>query len=843
MAYEEFYPKPTTYWHPSQKKWVEKPKKDGATPGDYYPTAFCDPAIKSGKDYCLATVKAMYWNNWNYAGNAFGNSERARYIDNRNWSNGRFDVESFVGGKKPKNNNQQNPLMKHLDFDPVTEQSKYRDIVVGYMEELDFDILATTINPMAAARRENFRLNELAILRDRQSGFSQQVNEAAGTEIMPRTNLQFPVSDEQELNMLFQLGGFKEIAELQIELGNQIVQNDSDWEAVKKLLLEDAFDTGRMSVDIVYDADGRLRIKYVDQVNLGVEDFRGHYLQRPSRIWYIELKSVQELLTESNGQFTHEEARTIAMMFSNKFGNPSWGTAYQSSQTYFNTDARADYFYYGFKVPVMKCYWEEMDTYKIATYTDEKGNIQKRFTDFNATSELTEAEMEEFKALSSPPLFSKERGPGGESLATDNEQPTTVSKHLEDLKFHRYYQATWILNTQYIYNYGRVPFETRDPYNARFALCPLKHYRITNQPLAERIKPLVKKIYLTWKKVDNEVARKKPSGYQINVKALENISLGQGQTFTVKHAIEMWNETGDILISDEAVGDEFGRTRNKVAITPLSQQGFVEAINAYMILINMYKQQIVDLTGINEFMDGTNPNAQVAATVAKIANQGAKNSMSQIAAGMLNIAEKSAIDISGRMCLIMQHKDAYEGYADALGSGIRKAVSVTKAVLPHRFGIKIQARPTANDRAEMKQAVYQAFSNLATPEQGGLWVTDALRFVQMIDEGVNYKVINLLMAAAIKQKLQLLQQQRMELIQKQVDGNNQQNQNATQAELQVYGAKKQIDMMYEQFMTGEIIKRDSTDNNNKTQNKLVADTHKSGLKMREKLLDAAKEIR
>ena len=436
----------------------------------YYPSIFASPEEKATKEYALEVCKAVYWNNWSTYQNAYGNSGRARMVDNRDWSNGNFNIQPFIGGKHSKGNRSKNPLMKQLDFDPVTEQPKYRDIIVGYLEELDFDITASSINPMAKAKKEDARIRELAILKAKQAGITQQINEAAGRPMMPQTNLEFEPETQEQIDSYFNLGGFKEVAELEIELGNAIAQNDSDWKAIKKLLLEDAFDTGRMAIDIYYDKTGRVKYKYVDPVNCGVEDYRGHYLQRPLRIWYTELMSVHELLIDAGDQFTLAEAEAIAKCYENKFGNPVWNQSYQGWQYYVNTDSTYAYFWYNYKVPVMKVYWEELDYY--STETEEKYG----------------------KSISMPaPYNAQSRVKVVHSKGETEERQVKVEK----TAVHKYYTSKWIVNTDYVYDHGPVPFQARDPQDIRFALCPLKYYRVANQSIGERVKAFTKKIWMT----------------------------------------------------------------------------------------------------------------------------------------------------------------------------------------------------------------------------------------------------------------------------------------------------------------------------------------------------------
>lgn len=777
----------------------------------YFPSIFASPEEKLTKQYALQVARSIYWNNFSITQNAYGNNERSRWIDNRNWSNGRFDVTSFIGGKKQRKNNDKNPLLKHLDFDPVTEQPKYRDIIVGYLEELDYEIQATTINPMAKAKKEDKRLREIAILRQKQIGDLQKLNELAGRPIAPESNLPFEAETQQEIDMYFMLGGFKELAELEIELGNEIVQNDSHWKEIKKLLLEDAFDCGRMIVDTEYDKTGRLKYKYVDPVNCGVEDFRGHYLTRPCRIWYIELKTVHEILIDSQGQFTIAQCEEIAKQYENRFGNPVWQNGYEGWQTYVNTDSTYNYFWYNYKIPVMKMYWEELDYYKNSTV--------KKFG----------------KEITTPADFTEEskvyKNTGG---VVDNAE---VEKKVSEYCIHNYYQTKWIVNTDYVYDNGKVPFQARDPFDIKFALCPLKYYRIGLQPIGERVKTFAKKIYMTWLKIDNEVANKIPSGYKINVRALENISLGQGEQFTVKHSIELVNETGRLVYADEALADDFGRTIKKDPIEVFdTSTPFLRAIDAWIKLIQFYEDRIMKVTGLNEFMDATNPNPNTPASVAKMAAQGSKHSMSQMASALLTIGEKLAVDASERVRLIVKEQGEYNGYAESLGDGMTTYAKVTDAVVPHKFGIKIVAKPTAQEREALNAAILQAFANMASPEQGGLYLSSVLKFQSMNRAGVNMKLIRLMMDAEQRQMIKRLNDQKKQAIQEQGKINSQNTKDAAAGELETYRGKKAIDLQYEQMFTAEVIKRLDAEVAIMTDAKRGDQSHKSNLKINEEVV-------
>jgi hypothetical protein len=255
-------------------------------------------------------------------------------------------------------------------------------------------------------------------------------------------------------------------------------------------------------------------------------------------------------------------------------------------------------------------------------------------------------------------------------------------------------------------------------------------------------------------------------------------------------------------------------------------------------VINFYTQRIVTITGINEFMDASSPNSSTAATVAKAAIAGSKNSMSQIASGVLSIAEKMALDTSARLQLIVDKYGMYSGYADSIGNGFLEASSIGKEILSYNYGIMVKAKPDDQAKAEMKQAVYQSFANMATPEQGGTWVSDALHFQEMIDNGVDMELVRLMMTAKQKQNLATVQKMKNESIQLQTQGNQQNLMAASQAKLQEEQQLSQIRMQEMSHSTDEAIRLAAAQSQFRTENQAVINQQKAEHKNSNDMLKA-----
>jgi hypothetical protein len=138
----------------------------------------------------------------------------------------------------------------------------------------------------------------------------------------------------------------------------------------------------------------------------------------------------------------------------------------------------------------------------------------------------------------------------------------------------------------------------------------------------------------------------------------------------------------------------------------------------------------------------------------------------------------------------------------------------------------------------MKQAVYQSFANMATPEQGGTWVSDALHFQEMIDNGVDMELVRLMMTAKQKQNLATVQKMKNESIQLQTQGNQQNLMAASQAKLQEEQQLSQIRMQEMSHSTDEAIRLAAAQSQFRTENQAVINQQKAEHKNSNDMLKA-----
>lgn len=746
-----------------------------------FPSPFTDPAIKASPKYCLQYMQALYYNNWLSTDSPYGNAKRLGWAENRSFSNGVYNVLPYAFKPTQRDDNSGAPAQNHIDFSQFSEIPKLRDIFVSYAEEIDYDITATAINPLATDEKQ--KLVRKVRAHQKLSDFKKKIEAISGTKIAPESPIPYEAQSSEETELLLKFG-LKFIPELMVELGNREVLLESEMEDVYKLLAEDIFDLGIAMIDTDVDTSGRIKATYIDPLNSGFESFRGHYNKNLSRFWYLTTASVAQVLADSSGQINRAQAEVIAKKYQNLFGNPSWNTANATTgMRYINTDGA--YFYDTWKVPVLKGVWEDTNCYKY---------VNGKPVPFSSQPDVTESEFQS----------AKQEGNGAyQSFNSYTEYATDYSQKIEETYIHTYYRTTWIVDTDIVYNYGVVPYLSRNPFDLKKALCPIKIYRVSDQSMCERLKPLAKQIINYWDKFQAEAAAAIPSGYKINVKAIDNISLGDGKKLSRKHVIEIFEEKGRMIYSDEGVYSESGQALRKDPVEWLNNVD-INALKRWIDAIEFVQRQMYTVSGLNEYANANQPNPSGTATGAKIAAQGAQKALQQMVDGLTRLSEKIAIDVSCKLKMMVEAGDYEIKYASTIGSGY-SIPAITKSILPYTMGIKVTAKPLDDERQEMKQVLGQSLNSTGDVTKGGIMPEQWFALSRMIDDG-NLKEAEVM--AAYFTKVNFRRMQEMAAANSQASAQNSQAsaQQAADSKLQLEQALSQMRMQENDHETGNAIK-------------------------------------
>ena len=110
-----------------------------------------------------------------------------------------------------------------------------------------------------------------------------------------------------------------------------------------------------------------------------------------------------------------------------------------------------------------------------------------------------------------------------------------------------------------------------------------------------------------------------------------------------------------------------------------------DAMN-YWSLIQNHIQMLRDITGMNEFTDGSTPDPRALTTVAKLAYEGTNNSLYNILSGEKKLLESLSNDIILRIQDVAE-AGTVQGYVRSLGGTTMKFFKLSPNVALYEFGI------------------------------------------------------------------------------------------------------------------------------------------------------------
>jgi len=696
-----------------------------------------------GKDYYLKEVKASYYYNYTNAGIGYlTNARRLEFIQNRLIATGRNDLKTLIAKVKGKYEDGKDVNYVNLDWESLKLVSKFRSIVIGKLEELDWDIIATAINPEAGAEKEAIKWKLWAEAEQRQ--WLEMMNEIAGTKLYQQSETPIPIESKRDLDLVMNVA-FKHIYELAIELGIDFVSTDNRWKMLKKMIIEDAFDLGRFAVDIIQNPiDGRVEWKYVDIVNLVAPDFRGHYLDNPERIGYFYTTTIAQLMTEvPEGQITPEQVKDLAQRYSSKLGNPSFQNAVNPI---YNTDASFNN-WLSFNIPIFKLYFEASDAVKSETKERE---YDKKVMWTDPSSPLGEIKYNETR---------KTVG-----------RPFQATKKVEQTDVHFYHQVYWVVDTDIVFNYGKVPNQARQVQNSKLAVCPLKYYIIDHESMVDRMRAFDEAANLAWLKMQSAKADARPSGISIDLAALSNLSI-DSKGMTPDIAVKIYNQSGNLFWSSK----NFLQPDNMVGYKPIQElpNGLQKDYQDWLADIEFNISMMRDLIGLNQSTDASSQGERTLSGVARLAVQGTQNALSQLTFALAFISERMAEETAQKLQLLVRTGDIRVLQQSIGGTAIK---IIGSEILPHTFGFKLEARPTLEQKAEMKEAAKSALINTSDPVKGGLNYDDYFYICNLIDSSTNFKLTQLIFGYLVNRNLNRQQQMQQKSIESQAQSNEQRDQ-------------------------------------------------------------------
>lgn len=678
-----------------------------------YPRNDINPKDKN-LEWGMLYAKAA-WNDWNYTipRTVFYNAAD-KYEELRLYAIGKQPINKYK--KLMGVDEQTNNTFLNLDWSVRPVIPKFRDIAISRLVQQEYNIVATPIDPLAKWELDEVYADMRSKLAIRNMMQQQSPELANHPMLMPQPG---EPMDFEELEMRMDFGeqfNRSKDAEMAVQLA--LYQNGS--EEFRRAIFTDLFDLGVAGWKEWLGDDNKPKFRKVNPEAVLTNycrfaDFRD--LQHCGEVIDVSLVDLATMKdSEGNALFTEDQLLEMANNVAGKWSNP---TMVGRSTNYFKS-------YDKFKVKVLDMQFYSYNELNWERTTNRRGNL----------------------------MFNE---------APWNKRNNVKDKYLRK-RIKVVYEIKWIIGTDYAYDFGLMKNMKRSVDNKKKAETTLGYrffapnfYEMRALGMMERLMPLADEYQMNDYRIQNFKARMVPSGWWIDLDALENVSLSKGgQNMKPMDLVQMFMETGVLAgRSKDIMGDNV----NYKPIIPIDNTAAAELTALYQDR-QLILAQMQSIIGLNELTDGSTPNPKTLNGVAEIAVESTNNSLFP-----LQFAEKWLMtQLAGD--LVMRTKQALrygnvEGFAPALNTNTLKFMQIDDNISMRDFGIILEERPTTEQRQLLVQSVQTDLS------QGLLDTSDVLYVMNMY----NVKQAQQMLAYKAKKNRLAKEQADMAKIQQQNEGN------------------------------------------------------------------------
>ena len=627
----------------------------------------------------------------------------------------------------------------NIDFSIMSPMPRIIDAVISKLKGSTDIVSVDAIDSASGAEKENLKWGAYVDGRFRE--MFESLRTLAG---LPQQELGFVPKNVEELNLYDAEGGFKLDYCVAMEELLKYVMDESRWD--EELITDILFDlivNGFAVLKDEYDPiTGKVKAVYCDPAESGVQYTRETQYNKPDWGFSTSMKKISDIRRKFP-KMEEKELYGLAEKYTGKFGNPSdlenWNNVKLSNNGYSYDDS---------KVPVLECAWIDVEYSHEIEHINKAGKIR---------------------------TFPYE----GQRLGKKDKKVSTRVKML--------YECSWIIDTEYVYDYGVARFQARDGLSD--PVIPYHAVKVKGRPIVPRVIPALDMFQNSWLKLQHGISMAALDGFSVNLDAINNMNLGGGKLPPLE-VIKIWRQTGILFRKDS----------NTVNLSPSSGRaiepvmgGSGRMITDALQGIEVASRMIEETTGINPITLGSQPQSGQGKGVTEFSIEGTNN----VLAGIISRANVLKSDIARNMCLRLQlvvntDKIAHDKYKNVIGETRLELLKIAEG---HdvRYGIRTQVRPTEAEIQEIFEMINLSLKN-GRDGKVGITEADAIRFKSMIHSGSSLKrVAQLLDFAAHK-----AQEERTQREQQNQELNAQLNQQTEQAKAKLRIEEEQMRKAMEQ---------------------------------------------
>ena len=611
-----------------------------------------DPRLKLLKPFHLQFAKAA-WNSWQIGmpvGSIFM-AKASEYEEELAYSMGRQSIDKHKKELLPEDENDES--FTKISWEGRQDGVVLLNIAKAKLQKAGYNVLATPINPLAKdAQDEEWRKAKVKIMM--REAAQQTMPELASHPTLKK--MPGEADDLEELQMQIDFSP-KFVRAKDTEESVQLVFYENQMDKILDQCAVDLINHGAAIIEDNLDENNKV---VLERVNLSEFACSKSTKSDFSDItWYFRLRSTT--VSDLSKYFDEDEITKIVNQVQGQNGNPNT----LGQNTYENNG------YDVFRADVMHLRFISWDKRVTESNKDKNGNLR----------------------------VSKAKPSKGDAVKGDT---VFTAKTIQNI-----YECKWVVNTDLIYDFGKMPNIPRSVNVATMGRTNLPiHVVAANfgnmraSGLVKAFKSIIDDINVSTFKLRMFKNRMVPNGFDIDLNALDNVAAGKGgKVLPPDELLNMFFETGVIVNRRSGLG--FDGQSNYRSVIPITNSMAEELVALYNDIQNS-KQALRDICGLNELTDGSTPNPKTLTTIANLANESTNNALYPYVNARRNLIE-SVSKATVKRLQVAKQRGSYSGF----NKGTGRWITVPDSIKDFDYDIMIEDRPSE----EQKQIIYQLMAD------------------------------------------------------------------------------------------------------------------------------------
>jgi len=255
-------------------------------------------------------------------------------------------------------------------------------------------------------------------------------------------------------------------------------------------------------------------------------------------------------------------------------------------------------------------------------------------------------------------------------------------------------------------------------------------YALPGKSIIASIEDNLDQIQLAKLNLQNAQANSAPDGYKIEFGALNNINLGDGDK-TPLQLIKIHRQTGSFFYKASLHNGKYNTYASPIEKI---EGGMGKVLEDCIRMLELNFNQISEITGVDRFSAASQKPGETTATEVKNVTAATSDALQLIWSAYISVKERMSRNAAYRIQTIIKNiPEAYDVYYPVVGKVTLENLKISKDICAASYGIKIEARPTS----EEKQSTMMAATEALKPGKDGENISFAeyLLIMQLIGQG------------------------------------------------------------------------------------------------------------